>query len=232
MAALVMMLVGLPLMLNGFMQIKERVPPSPEKVTIRDTFHNLRQNKPLFIVLLSFFFCVFHNVAGGLYIYFFINNMGDGSLQMAIGVMGIMAAVVCLVAPMLTRRMQKRKLFMILCGLDVAVRVVMWFVGYQHVTMLFILLGLSTLFVMMTNILTSSMIADTIEYAEYHTHKRCAAITFSGQTFTGKMSVAVGGGLIGVFLTMIGWCRRRKPRVTACCRGCSLVSACCRPLVR
>jgi Na+/melibiose symporter-like transporter len=119
--------------------------------------------------------------------------------------MGIMAAVVCLVAPMLTRRMQKRKLFMILCGLDVAVRVVMWFVGYQHVTMLFILLGLSTLFVMMTNILTSSMIADTIEYAEYHTHKRCAAITFSGQTFTGKMSVAVGGGLIGVFLTMIGY---------------------------
>lgn len=80
MAALVMMLVGLPLMLNGFMQIKERVPPSPEKVTIRDTFHNLRQNKPLFIVLLSFFFCVFHNVAGGLYIYFFINNLGDGSL--------------------------------------------------------------------------------------------------------------------------------------------------------
>lgn len=55
MAALVMMLVGLPLMLNGFMQIKERVPPSPEKVTMRDTFHNLRQNKPLFIVLLSFF---------------------------------------------------------------------------------------------------------------------------------------------------------------------------------
>ena len=205
MAALVMMLVGLPLMLNGFMQIKERVPPSPEKVTIRDTFHNLRQNKPLFIVLLSFFFCVFHNVAGGLYIYFFINNMGDGSLQMAIGVMGIVAAVLCLVAPLLTRRMQKRNLFMILCGLDVAVRVVMWFVGYQQVTMLFILLGLSTLFVMMTNILTSSMIADTIEYAEYHTHKRCAAITFSGQTFTGKMSVAVGGGLIGVFLTMIDY---------------------------
>jgi Na+/melibiose symporter-like transporter len=101
--------------------------------------------------------------------------------------------------------MQKRKLFMILCGLDIAVRVVMWFVGYQHAALLFILLGLSTLFIMMSNILTSSMIADTIEYAEYHTNKRCAAITFSGQTFTGKMSVAVGGGLIGVFLTLIGY---------------------------
>lgn len=30
-------------------------------------------------------------------------------------------------------------------------------------------------------------------------------ITFSGQTFTGKLSVAVGGGLIGVFLTLIGY---------------------------
>jgi len=67
------------------------------------------------------------------------------------------------------------------------------------------LLGLSTLFVMMSNLFTSAMIVDTIEYAEYHTNKRCAAITFSGQTFTGKMSVAVGGGLIGVYLTLIGY---------------------------
>ena len=73
--------------------------------------------------------------------------------------LGIVAAVLCLVAPMLTRRMQKRKLFMILCGLDVAVRVVMWFVGYQQVTMLFILLGLSTLFVMMTNYLIKELIS-------------------------------------------------------------------------
>lgn len=205
MAALVMMLVGLPLMLNGFFQIKERIPSSHEKITIRDTFNNLRQNKPLFIILLSFFFCVFHNVAGGINIYFFIYNMGDAGLMAISGFLGIIAAVFCLAAPLLTKKLQKRKLFMILCALDIVVRIVMWFVGYQHTVVLFILLGLSTIFVMMSNILTSAMIADTIEYAEYHTNKRCAAITFSGQTFTGKMSVAVGGGLIGVFLTIIGY---------------------------
>ncbi|MDW3124158.1 MFS transporter, partial [Vibrio sp. 1974] len=32
-----------------------------------------------------------------------------------------------------------------------------------------------------------------------------AAITFSGQTFTGKLSVAVAGGLTGLILTMIGY---------------------------
>ena len=76
------------------------------------------------------------------------------------------------------------------------------------------------------------MIADTIEYAEYHTHKRCAAITFSGQTFTGKMSVAVGGGLIGVFLTMIGYVPQANFRAKACCRDCSSGFVCYRRLAR
>lgn len=205
MAVLVMMVVGMLLMLNGFFNVKERVPPSMEKVTMRDTFRNLWQNKPLFIVLCAFFACVLHNIANGIYIYFFIYNMADASLQAAIGIMGILAALACLVAPVLTRRYKKRTLFMALCALDIVVRVILWFCGYQSLILLFSLLGLSTLFVMMSNLFVSAMIVDTIEYAEYHTHKRCAAITFSGQTFTGKMSVAVGGGLIGVYLTLIDY---------------------------
>ncbi len=48
---------GLPLMLNGFMQIKERVPPSPEKVTIpRHLPQPASKQSRCFIVLLSFFF--------------------------------------------------------------------------------------------------------------------------------------------------------------------------------
>ena len=97
MAALVMMLVGLPLMLNGFMQIKERVPPSPEKVTMRDTFHNLRQNKPLFIVLLSFFLrsITWRAVSISTSL---STIWATAACKMAIGVMGIVAAVLCLVA--------------------------------------------------------------------------------------------------------------------------------------
>lgn len=205
MAVLVMMVIGMLLMINGFFNVKERVPPSSEKVSIRDTFQNLRQNKPLFFVLAAFFFCVLHNIANGIYIYFFIYNMGDGGLQAAIGVMGIIAAMACLLAPLLTKHYKKRTLFIVLCCLDILVRIVLWFAGYQSLAVLFILLGLSSLFVMMSNLFTSAMIVDTIEYAEYHTNKRCAAITFSGQTFTGKMSVAVGGGLIGVYLTLIGY---------------------------
>lgn len=218
-AVLVMMIIGMLLMINGFFNVKERVPPSTEKVTIRDTFRNLLHNKPLFFVLASFFFCVLHNIAGGIYIYFFIYNIGNASLQAAIGVMGIVAALACLLAPMLTRRYKKRTLFIALCSLDILVRIILWFAGYHNLTLLFLLLGLSTLFVMMSNLFTSAMIVDTIEYAEYHTNKRCAAITFSGQTFTGKMSVAVGGGLIGVYLTLIDYIPQATTQTEAVLNG-------------
>ena len=58
---------------------------------------------------------------------------------------------------------------------------------------------------MMTNPLVSAMIADTVEYSYYHTGKRCAAITFAGQTFTGKLSVAISGGLAGLLLTFLNY---------------------------
>jgi hypothetical protein len=113
------------------------VPPSPEKVTIRDTPQPAPEQaavyRPAVVLLLRV------PQRGGRAVHLLLYQLGrrqpaDGDWRD-----GDCAAVLCLVAPMLTRRMQKRKLFMILCGLDVAVRVVMWFVGYQQVTMLFIL---------------------------------------------------------------------------------------------
>ncbi len=168
MAALVMMLVGPPLMLNGFYADQRARAARAGKGDHRDTFHNLRQNKPLFIVLLSFFFCVFHNVAGRLYIYFFINNLGDGSLQDGDWRDGDSGGGVVRGRPNADAPDAKRKLFMILCGLDVAVRVVMVHRLSASDDAVHSARPESTLFVMMTNILTSSMIADTIEYAEYH----------------------------------------------------------------
>jgi Na+/melibiose symporter-like transporter len=51
----------------------------------------------------------------------------------------------------------------------------------------------------------SAMIAETIEYSEVVTRMRCEAITFSGQTFMGKLCAAVADSLTGIILVMIGY---------------------------
>lgn len=202
----VLMVVGLLLMLNGFYNTKEVVkPPVEEKVTLKETFLNVFQNKPLFFILAAFFMSVFFNVASALYIYFFTYNMGDASLLSAIGTISLVAAIACLLMPTLTARFKKRDIYIALCLLDIIVRVIFYMNGYESSFSVLVFLAIITGLYMMTNPLTSAMIADTVEYSYYHTGKRCAAITFSGQTFTGKLAVAIAGGLTGIVLAWVGY---------------------------
>lgn len=92
-----------------------------------------------------------------------------------------------------------------LCVLGIIARLGFYFTGYESTTAVIIWLAIITTIFMMTNPLVSTMIADTVEYSYYHTGKRCAAITFAGQTFTGKLSVALAGGITGMVLAICGY---------------------------
>ncbi|MDV5169128.1 MFS transporter [Photobacterium rosenbergii] len=205
-AVIILMLIGLAFMLNGFFNTRERIETASDgKVTLKETFHAVRQNKPLFFILAAFFMNVFFNIVNGMYIFFFTYNMGDASLVSVIGTITLVSAIACLATPMLTKRFRKRDIFIVLCAMEVVARVGFYLTGYANPTMVMVWLSVITAIFMMTNPLISAMIADTVEYSYYRTGKRCAAITFSGQTFTGKLSVAVAGGLTGIILTMIGY---------------------------
>ena len=175
------------------------------KVTLLQTFKVVKTNKPLFIILGIFSMNVFGNIANNLYLYFFTYNMGNGSLVAAVGTITICCSIACLVTPFLTARFRKRDIFIVLCVLEIAARIGFYMSGYDSVTEVIIWLSVVNIIFMMTNPLVSAMIADTVEYSYYHTGKRCAAITFAGQTFTGKLSVAIAGGFSGVLLTILGY---------------------------
>lgn len=210
-----LMALGAALMLNGYFNLKERVTVMHgDKVTLIQTFRVVWHNKPLFFILSAFFMNVFTNVVNNLYIFFFTYTMGNAELVSAIGSITLVCALACLGTPILTRYFKKRDLFIVLCVLEVITRIIFYFTGYQSTTSVMIWLAIITAVFMMTNPLISSMIADTIEYSYYHTGKRCAAITFSGQTFTGKLSVALAGGASGVILVIIGYVPNAVQSVT------------------
>lgn len=206
-AVMVLMGLGLVFMLNGYINTREKVRPQGDaaKVTLLQTFKVVKTNKPLFIILGIFAMNVFGNIANNLYVYFFTYNMGNGGLVAAVGTITICCSIACLVTPVLTARFRKRDIFIVLCILEIVARIGFYFSGYDSVASVIIWLSIVNIIFMMTNPLVSAMIADTVEYSYYHTGKRCAAITFAGQTFTGKLSVAIAGGFSGVLLTMLGY---------------------------
>lgn len=215
-AVLVLMLAGLLFMLNGFYNTREKVKTSGcENVTLKQTFQAVRKNKPLFIILAAFFMNVFFNMVNGLYVFFFTYNLGDAGLVSLIGTITLVSAIACLATPMLTKRFRKRDIFIALCVLEIVARIGFYLSGYDNPTVVMVWLSVITAIFMMTNPLISAMIADTVEYSYYHSGKRTAAITFSGQTFTGKLSVAVAGGLTGIVLTMINYVPNAQQTETA-----------------
>ena len=206
MAVILIMVAGYAFMLFGATTIRERVEPSAgEKVTMKDVFRNLLVNRHLFKMLAIFFLNLFMNIVNGIILYFFIYNMGNEGLMSIYGLMGTFAALGFFLIPNLTKKFRKKDLLAGIIVLDIVVRIVFFMTGYENVPMLLVMLMLTQLFHASLGPVMSSMIAETIEYSEVKTGRRCEAITFSGQTFMGKLSAAIAGSLTGLILIAIGY---------------------------
>ena len=205
-AVILIMIAGYAFMMFGATTIRERVEPSAgEKVTMKDVFRNLLVNRHLFKMLAIFFLNLFMNIVNGIILYFFIYNMGNEGLMSIYGLMGTFAALGFFLIPNLTKKFRKKDLLAGIIVLDIVVRIVFFMTGYENVPMLLVMLMLTQLFHASLGPVMSSMIAETIEYSEVKTGWRCEAITFSGQTFMGKLSAAIAGSLTGLILIAIGY---------------------------
>ncbi|TFE01541.1 MFS transporter [Jeotgalibacillus salarius] len=204
-ATVVLMVIAVPIMLNGFKNTKERVEPPKTKVKISDAFRAIKANKPMFAILVVFFCNVFMNITQALNVFFFTYNMGNASLMSIFGIISLASCIGFFVIPKLTRRFKKKHLLMAIVAADILIRFVWFSVGYSSVAVTFTFITITMILYTATGPLISSMLAETIEYTELKTGKRSEAITFSGQTFTGKLSIAIAGGLTGVILTIINY---------------------------
>ncbi len=197
-------LVLLPFTLIGSRQLKERVESAPtEKITLKKIAHNLKVNKPLRFILAIYFLNIGMNIVQGLAIYFFKYNLDSDSLFGTYSLLTTFAALGFLILPTLTKHFKKRNILYVLLTMDILLRLVFFKVGYEDPILTTIILGVLFAIYAITAPILSVMIAETIEYTEYHTGLRTEAVTFSGQTFSGKLSVALAGTFSGILLTVI-----------------------------
>ncbi|WP_305768104.1 MFS transporter [Candidatus Epulonipiscium viviparus] len=198
--------IGFIFMMYGYTTIKERVVHhSNEKVTAKDVINVLKINKPLFIILAVFIFKFCYDVVQSIIIYFFTYNLGAPTMMTAFGIIGTVSALGIVVLPLLTKKFRKKDIFIGVCALDIILRAAWFFIGYENITIVMIILSVTAFLNALTIPCVSMMLQETIEYGEVKTGNRCEAIAFSGQTFTGKLAVAFAGAGTGLLLTIIGY---------------------------
>ena len=89
--------------------------------------------------------------------------------------------------------------------MDIIIRIIFFLVGYESIGLVITFLAITQLLYSATGPIISAMLSETVEYSEVKTGKRTEAIVFGGQTFAGKLSVALAGAFIGLLLTLIGY---------------------------
>lgn len=141
--------------------------------------------------------------------YYFTYNVKNVGLIPLFAIVGLIPMILAMVlVPSISNKFGKKPTA-IAGGLIGAISSAAIYFFINNLPLVFIFNAISMIGIGIMLVLTLSMQADTVEYAEWKTGKRSESIIFSLGTFTTKLSSAIGGAIMGYWLTLSGY----KPNV-------------------
>ena len=208
---LTMVLYGILAMLIffiTFISTKERIAPPPaQKTHPLEDIRDLLQNRPWLILfaLAMIIMMTFTMRAGSAYYYFYYYVERPELLPDYLFWQMIAYAAGALLAPVMTRYLDKAKLLMLLMGIVGALSILFYFVPKDMIWAMFTLNILISLALGPKSPLTWSMYADTADYNEWKHGRRATAMTFSAATFAQKLGGSLGSAGMLWILAAIGY---------------------------
>lgn len=186
-----------------FYNTRERVSvPVKKGEKFSDSLFVIFKNGPLLLLLFSSLsLAVAAAVRGGVALYYFKYNVGNDLL---ISVYSLASAVVSLVAmmfaPMISKKLGKKRTNILGICIMLTNFVVSYFIPYSMPVLFIVVNAISGFGFGIFNIVITSMVADTVEYAEWKIGKRSESIVFSVVAFITKASTALGGSAVAFSL--------------------------------
>lgn len=212
--AIVCVAMALPTFFVGFKSTTERYyEDNKEKTTLKENVKLLFKNVPLLLLILV-------GVLGGLRTIYFTTTLYYATYNlMNLGLAGVIFLLVVpggliatLLTPVLSKKFGKRNLFIYTHLLGGILLVILYFIGrasngtsqFSQIMFYIIIIfaGIPSGF---SNILTYSMIADSIDYLEDKTGKRAEGICFSMQTLISKIGMALSAFVTLIVLGVFGY---------------------------
>ena len=223
--AVIMTVLGTVLFQMTGLMCKERVAQSSERHTLKENFKLMWTNKPFRQLLISGIirspFQLLLLIAMPLLSYYFANNQSPFSdyrivlayVLLAGGIFGGMFIASAL-APKLGEKYEKRRVynaFSIASGLAFAFIFVVFLIAPTSLNepallcLLFVAFALCGAGMGAVQVMQSLMIADCIDYEEYHNGIRPDGVFFSGQSFITKLSSGIASIIMAVAYTAVGF---------------------------
>jgi sugar (glycoside-pentoside-hexuronide) transporter len=192
-----------------------RIVPKPNE-KFKDSIDVITKNVPLLLILLvTFFTGTAITIKQTVATYYFTYNVGDVNLVSYFALVGLVPMVAAMViTPPVSKKFGKKPVA-IASGIVGAVFSAAIYFANGSVPLVFTFNALSMVGIGVMLVITLSMQADTVEYAEWKTGKRSESIIFSLGTFMTLLSSAVGGALAGFWLSWSGYVANAKQTTSA-----------------
>lgn len=195
---------------------KERVPyVSGEKTTFGDMVRALKQNKPLMLVIVSYFLGFGRQMAMGIQVQAANVLLGSQNLVAVLGIVTAVGSMISMaVCPFLIKKMGEKKVYLLMSFYGFAVSILSFIIGYfwfrNPENMALTILFYASLFLIglqfgAVTLMPMIMTADCVDYYEYETGKRMEGAAYSILTLTIKVCLALGTALGLVFVQLSGY---------------------------
>lgn len=192
-----------------FFFVRERVviPYNQRRANLQEVVRTFTRNSPLALLIIS---GLFINVASGAklstLIYYAKYNLGNEMLNPVIAAINIPFILIGIaITPALARKWGKRNTYIGLNAVFGLGSLGFFLSGWNNIVILLIWSCISSIGMAAPLVLQTSMIADTIEYAEVKTGQRSEGLIFSSQTFMVKLASAFTAWLTGTILGASGF---------------------------
>lgn len=198
--------VGMGLFLFAFFGTKERVHTTGEKITVGKIFKTTVKNKPLLLLVSSGILASLRYLPQSAGMYFATYNLGNQAFFTILGAVIIGSTIFSIMlTPLLLKKLSKRDLYVYSSIFGAVVAFIMYFVGYQSIPVICILLFLECLPIGIFNILLPAMIADSVDYGEWKTGQRTEGVCFAGSSFIFKVTSGLTAFITGIVLSAVGF---------------------------
>ena len=209
MTAVAVGLLGCLLFSLIYFKNKERVPYTAEKMSFGEMFKALRDNKPLMMVIISYFLGAGRQMAMAIQVQTSNALLGSENYVIVLGITTAIGSMLSMaLTPFLIRKMGEKKVFILLSVYGFVISVLA-FIVYAFITtnmiVMFIFLFLTGLQFGAVTLMPMIMVTDCVDYYEYKTGKRVEGPAFSVLTLTIKVCLAIGAALGLVFIQISGY---------------------------
>ena len=195
---------------------KERVVvPSAQKVTAKDMLRALKDNKPLKLVIISYFLGFGRQMAMGIQVQAANVLLGSQNLVAVLGIVTAIGSMISMaICPVLIKKLNEKRTYIFMSVYGFAASILSFIVGHfwfqnPENTILTVLFYASLFLIGLqfgaVTLLPMIFTADAVDCYEYETGKRMEGTAYSILTLTIKVCLALGTALGLVFVQISGY---------------------------